>query len=460
MFEKSKREMTIEEEYRLTRRRSESVYQRARKVMPSGIEHDARLVWPFPFYVERAEGARKWDIDGNELLDLWSGHGAFVLGHNPPEVITAVVQQIKRGFHYSSCNELQVELAELLVELLPGAEEVRYMQSGTEANMLAIRLARAYTGKNKFRGHFHGYWNEGVVGVQPPYEVPMSIGVPKESTGNVILADHNNSRQVQKLIEETNDIACVIIDPSGHAFVLPFAPEFTKEVRQITEEKGVPLIFDEVVSAFRYGPHGMQGIVGVTPDLTTLAKTIGGGLPLSAVAGRKEIMELISFTKDPEQNRRHRVISQGTHSGNPVVCAAGLAYLKLLASGKPQAYINKLGAMLRKGMNEVVKKQAIAGCVYGHFSVARPFLSHDCPYLGECDGENCRCPDLAKLDAGSPLEVRRKLRLAMLLNGVDYLGGVGTMFLNAALTEQDIAKVIDAFDRSLARLKAEGLATV
>ena len=451
--------MTIEEEYRETRKRSKSLYDRALKVMPGGIEHDARFIRPFPFYVERAEGARKWDIDGNELIDLWSGHGAFVLGHNPPSVVTAVNQQIRQGFHYSSCHELSLRLAELIVELLPCAEEVRYMHSGTEANMLAIRLARAYTGKNKvikFRGHFHGYWNEGVVGVRPPYEAPMSIGVPEESMCNVLLADHNNSEQALRLISDNDDIACVIMDPTGHAFILPFNPEFIKEIRRITEDKGVLLIFDEVLSSFRYGPHGVQGIVGVTPDLTTLAKVIGGGLPISAVAGKRQIMELIAFTDDRERNRHSRVISQGTHSGNPVVCAAGLAYLRLLADGEPQTYISKLGAMLRKGMNEVIRKHDIEGCVYGRFSTARSFLSHDCPYLGKCDGENCRCPDLAKLDAGSPLEVRRKLHLAMLLNGVDYSGGgTGTMFLNAGLTDSDIEKVIYAFDHSLTRLKME-----
>jgi len=451
--------MTIEEEYQETRKKSKSLYGRARKVMPSGIEHDSRFIRPFPFYVERAEGARKWDIDGNELIDLWSGHGALVLGHNPPSVVTAVTQQIKRGFHYSSCHEVSLKLAELIVKLLPGAEEVRYMQSGTEANMLAIRLARAYTGKNKvikFRGHFHGYWNEGVVGVRPPYEAPMSIGVPKESMGNVLLADHNNTKQVRRLIRENDDIACVIMDPTGHAFILPFNPEFIKEVRRITEDKGILLIFDEVISGFRYGPHGVQGIVGVTPDLTTLAKTIGGGLPLSAVAGKRHIMELISLTDDQERNRYRRVISQGTHSGNPVVCAAGLAYLGLLADGEPQRYINTLGTVLRKDMNEVIKKHDIAGCVHGRFSTARSFLSHDCPYLGKCDGENRHCPDLVKLDAGSPLEVRRKLHLAMLLNGVDYSGGgTGTMFLNAGLTDRDIEKVIHAFDQSLRRLKME-----
>jgi glutamate-1-semialdehyde 2,1-aminomutase len=450
--------MTLEEEYRQTRKKSKEKHEKACGLMPGGIEHDARYMKPFPFFVERAEGARKWDIDGNELIDLWSGHGAFVLGHNPPQVLEAVEKQLKRGFHYSACNEYQLELAELIVKMLPSAEVVRYMQSGTEANMLAIRLARAYTGKNKvikFKGHFHGYWNEGVHGVRPPYDAPMSIGVPPESLSNILLADHNDTGQLIRLLEENDDVACVIIDPTGHAFVLPFDPEFLKEIRRITRQKGIVLIFDEVVSSFRYGPHGVQGIIGVTPDVTTLAKIIGGGLPLSAVAGKRKIMECMAMSGDPKRDRYNRVISQGTHAGNPVVCAAGLAYLRLVADGKPQASANEKGATLRKAMNEVIRKHDIPGCAYGQFSVARAFLLHNCPILEECDRQTCRCPDPAIPDTGSPPVVRRSLHLAMLINGVDYSAGLGTMYLNAGITGEDIEKIVFALDTSLTRLKAE-----
>ena len=166
-------------------------------------------------------------------------------------------------------------------------------------------------------------------------------------------------------------------------------------------------------------------------------------------------MELISFTDDPGQNRHRRVNSQGTHSGNPVVSAAGLAYLSLLADGKPQTYINALGSMLRRGMNEVIKKRRIGGCVYGRYSVARIFLSHTCPHLDACDKENCLFPDLAKLDIGTPPEVRHKLHLAMLLNGIDFASGLGGMFLNAGVSEQDVEKITYAFEQSLIRLKKE-----
>lgn len=449
--------MSIEEEYIATHRASERLYERISGVMPSGIGHDSRLTRPFPFFVNRAAGSKKWDVDGNEYIDLWGGHGGLMLGHCHPEVVSAVADQIQRGFHFSALNEIELELAEMVTRLMPCAESVRWMQSGTEANMLAIRIARAYTGKNKvikFRGHFHGYWNEGVVAVSPPYDSPMSIGVPKENMANVLLADHNSIDDVRRLIDESGDVACVLIDPIGHGFVLPLQTGFLHEVREITREKGVILIFDEVVSGFRLAPGGAQEAFGVIPDLATVSKTLGGGLPCSAVAGRKEIMDMVAFKNDPKRDRFARVISQGTHSGNAVVCACGLATLKILSTGKPQSHANRMGAMVRKDLNEVVKRHGIPGCVYGGYSLGRIFLSHDCPDVGCCDATNCTNPNYERLDAGTPSPLRDKLYLAMLLNGVDYMK-FGTCWFNAAMTEHDVAKITDAFDKSLARLKEE-----
>ena len=447
----------IEKEYIATRKESQKIYARAKEVIPSGISHDGRYMRPFPFYVEKADGARKWDVDGNELIDLWSGHGSLVLGHNHPDVVAAVIEQAKKGFHYSACNRLEVELAEMVRSLIPCAEKVRLMQSGTESNMLAIRIARAYTGKNKaikFRGHFHGYWNEGVLAVRPPFDVPMSIGVPKENMGNMLLARHNNSDDIRQLINGTNDIACVIMDPAGaHGLTMANRPGFVEEVRQITKENGVVLIFDEVVSGFRYAPGGAQEVIGVTPDLTTLGKAIGGGLSLAALAGKREIMDVMEFTDDDHHNRFHRVIDQGTHSGGPVACAAGIAALKILSTGKPQTYINQLGAKMRKGMNEVIKRNDIPGCVYGNYSVNHAFLLHKCPQLGKCDTVNCTYPDHEEIDIGTPARVQRLLYIADVLQGFDH--GSGKFYLNAALSEQDVDTVIMAFDLSLKRLKAE-----
>jgi len=449
---------SIQKEYIATRRRSQQLYERACKVIPSGVEHDGRYMNPFPFYVARAHGARKWDVDGNELIDLNSGHGGLLLGHNHPDVVAAITEQAKRGLHYSSCHELLIEIAEILVQLIPCAEKVRWLHSGTEVSMLAIRLARAYTGRSKivkFRGHFHGYWDEGMLGVRPPFDVPMSIGVPKEAFRNIILVDHNESEGVRRAIEETNDVACVIMDPIGHGFVHTNRPGFLEEIRQMTKEKGVVLIFDEVMSALRPAPGGAQEAYGVIPDLTILSKTLGGGLPMAAVVGKKEIMDVLTFRDDREHDRFHRVISQGTHSATPILCAAALATLKVLQTGETQIYLNKLGSVLRKGMNEVLQKNGIPGCVYGNFSIARLFIGHRCSYLRKCDTINCTFPDSEKLDLGTSPEIRRPLYLAMILNGVDYLAGLGNMLLNAALTEEDIEKILQSFDRSLLRLKEE-----
>ena len=454
----------IEKEYISTRKTSESMFLRARQCMAGGISHDSRHIRPFPFYIERADGARKWDIDGNELIDLWSGHGSLVLGHNHPDVVAAATEQARKGFHYSACHELEVALSEMVVRLIPCAEKVRLMQSGTEANMLAIRMARAFTGRNKlikFRGNFHGYWDEGVCGVRPPFAVPMSVGVPKENIHNVLLANHNSSEDVLRLIKETNDVAGVIMDPAGaHGIRMANRPGFVEEVRRITKEKGVVLIFDEIVSGFRYAPGGVQEILNVTPDLTTLGKALGGGLNMSAVAGKREIMEVLEFSDDADQNRFRRVIDQGTHSGSPVACAAGLATLKRLETGEPQAYMNKLGAGLRKEMNDVIKKHEIPGCVRGNYSVIHVFLLHNCPQLGKCDTVNCTFPDHEVIDRGTPVKVGRLLHLANILHGFDHSAGAGMLFLNARLTDQDVESVIMAFDRSLTRLKEEKICRI
>jgi glutamate-1-semialdehyde 2,1-aminomutase len=451
----------IEKEYISKRKISEKMYQRALKVIPSGIVHDARYIKPFPFYVDKANGARKWDVDGNEIIDLWSGHGALILGHNHPDVLAAVTEQMEKGFHFSACHQLELEISEMIASLIPSAEKVRLVETGTGANMLAIRIARAYTGRNKvikFRGHFHGYWDECIVGVRPPFDIPMSAGVPSGNTSNVLLVDHNNSEEVRRLIEKTNDVAAVIMDPAGaHAIIMANRPGFVEEVRQITKERGVLLIFDEVISGFRYAPGGAQEILGVTPDLTALGKIIGGGLNMSAVVGKRDIMEVLEFTDDAFHNRFHRVIDQGTHSGSPLACAAGLATLKILKTGEIQAYINGLGAKLRKGMNEIIKKYHIPGCVHGNYSINYIFLLHDCPQLGKCDTINCTFPDHEVIDRGTPVKVGRLLHLANILHGFDHSGGLEMLLLNSALTAKDLEIVIEAFDCSLMRLKEENI---
>ena len=451
--------MRIEEEYIATHPKSQELFHRALKLIAGGVSHDGRYMSPFPFYVVAAKGSKLWDVDGNEYVDYQHGHESLILGHGHPSVIAAIKEQLSKGVNYGACHELEIRLAELINQMVPCAERVRFTGSGGEANMLAVRLARAYTGKNKiikFRGHWHGGFPEGFIAVASPFDVPYSKGITEATRGDVLLANQNSSDDVRRLIE-TNEVACVLMEPSGaHTAIMPSQLGFVEKVRQVTEEKGVILIFDEVLSGFRFAPGGLQEVLSVTPDLATLGKGLGGGFPVSAVVGKKEILGQLDFTEDPRHDRYERVRCQGSHSGMPLALAAAVATLEILKTGEVHAYLNRLGAQLKKGMNEQVKKHNIPGCIWGRYGMVRYFLNHDCPQLGKCDFINCTYPDHEKIDAGMEPSLRHNLFLALLLNGISPVR-LGWFFVSRAHSEQDIEKTVDAFDYCLARVKREGI---
>jgi glutamate-1-semialdehyde 2,1-aminomutase len=446
--------LTVEQEYAATRVKSRALHERAVKSMPSGVAHDGRSISPFPFYVDRADGARKWDVDGHVYLDCWSGHGALMLGHNHPAIVAAITEQAKRGLHYSACHELEIRWAELIRECVPGAERVRFTMTGTETTALAIRVARAFSGKTKiikFRGHFHGIHDSAVSAVKDPFEIPASAGVPAETLGTVLVARHNDLAHVRELLDE-HEVAAVILEPAGaRSMVAPTDPAFLRGLRALTRERGVILIFDEVVTGFRMAAGGAQEYFGVTADLTCLAKAVAGGLPGAALVGRADLLDTIAFTGDAKRDRTRRVADQGTYSATPLIAAAGVAALEILKRGDVQRELNRLGDRLRAGMNQALKTRGIPGCVYGASSIFRIFVGASAQDLGLDDYRL----DEARLDRGmGPLGA--KLHLAMLLNGVDYNRGSGTGWLNGAMTDADIDAIIDAFGRSLDRLRAEG----
>ncbi len=446
--------MTVEEEYAAARPQSRARYERARRLMPSGAAHDGRVFSPFPFYVERAAGARKWDVDGHEYIDAWSGHGALMLGHDHPAVVTAIIEQARRGLHYSACHDLELRWAELIHACVPGAERVRFTMTGTETTALAIRVARAHSGRSKivkFRGHFHGLHDSAVSAVKDPFEIPMSAGVPAETLATVLVARPNDLDHVRALLDE-HAVAAVILEPAGgRSMVAPTNPQFLRDLRALTRERGVVLIFDEVVTGFRLAPGGAQEYFGVTADLTCLAKAVAGGLPGAALVGRADLLDTIAFSGDAGRDRTRRVADQGTYSATPLIAAAGVAALEILKTGEVQRYLNGLGDRLRAGMNAALRARAIPGCVYGASSIFRIFVGADARDLGLEDWTF----DEARLDRGmGPLGA--KLHLAMLINGVDYNRGSATGWLNGAMTEGDIDLMVEAFDRSLARLRAEG----
>jgi len=435
--------MTIHDEYRAKHAKSAALWERARHSIPGGITHDIRHLAPFPTYVERAAGTRKWDVDGNEYVDYWMGHGALFLGHCHPAVVRAVQEQVARGTHLGASHELEVRWAELITELVPSAEMVRFTMSGTEATHLALRLARAYTGRPKvvkFHGHFHG-WHDGVVAaVNPPFDVPMSAGVPTAVLDQLLLCPPNDIKAAETLLER-GDVAAVILEPAGgQSGTTPTIPGYLQELRNACTRHNVVLIFDEVITGFRYSPGGAQAYFGVTPDMTTLAKIVAGGLPGAAVVGKKPIMSMMAHRGDPNWDRSERVAQNGTFNSNPVCSAAAIATLELVADGSLHARANKLGDELRSGLADVMKRGGIPGACFGEASI----------FHVSFEGK----PGLAGFDRPQRGELYHRLRCALLNNGVDWSSHHG--WISAVHTDAHIERTIKSYEKAFAAMAADG----
>lgn len=434
-------------------RTSQRLFERAQRVLPSGVTHDSRFFRPFPLYIERAQGSKKWDEDGNEYIDYWMGHGALLMGHNHPEIVAAVEKQLRKGTHYGGSHELEIVWAEAIVEMVPSAEIVKFVSSGTEATMMAVRLARAFTGKSrivKFQGHFHGWHDYAVAGVQVPFDIPTSTGVPDAILDTVTVVPPNDIKILKDILDANADeVAAIIMEPAGAStMVVPTLPGFLEQVRKLASNLGIVLIFDEVVTGFRMAPGGAQEYFGVTPDLTALGKVVAGGMPGGAVAGKQEIMELLEIRHESEWNRFKRVSHPGTHNANPVCAAAGIAMLRLARTGEPQHHANRLADQLREGLNDVIARRGLPGCVYGDCSLFRILL-----------GPEIAPQEVYTLDPGLLMQrmgpLAGKLSLALRNQGVDTIRG-DSGFLSAAHDETDIAKSIEAFNNALEDIEGLG----
>ncbi|MGQ0603265.1 MAG: aspartate aminotransferase family protein [Anaerolineales bacterium] len=426
-------------------------YQDASRIFPSGVTHDSRFLRPFPVYVAHAQGAHKWDLDGNEIIDYWIGHGALLLGHNHPAVTQAVSEQVTRGTHYGASHELEIEWGSWVQRLIPSAERVRFTSSGTEATMMAIRLARAFTGRQtviRFEGHFHGWHDAAAIGYQPPFDAPDSIGVPTATLAHIIVLPPNDLAALDHAL--TPDVAAVILEPAGGSnAAIPTRPGFLHALRDLCTARGAVLIFDEVISGFRYSPGGAQAYFNVKPDLTALAKILAGGLPGGAVAGRADILQTMAITEDGQHNRHGRVAHWGTFNANPLSAAAGVATLEIAASGEPQRHAGELTCQLIGEMNGILRRTHMPGCVYGDLSAFHMLV-------GQVDFN----PDDADhiLEKGSAVRLSTGMgklsglvRAALLLEGIDPSGSSGR--LSSAHTRADIEKTLAGFERALDRLK-------
>jgi len=448
----------IFEEYSAKFAGSRALWERARKLIPSGINHDARFISPFPLYMDHAQGCRKWDVEGHEFFDLCTGHGSLILGHGHPAVLKALNEALGKFTHPSAPTPYEVRWAELVTSIVPCAEMVRFQLSGTEATMLAMRIARAHTGRDiiaKLHGHFHGWHDYSMLGYLAPYDIPSSGGVPKALATTVRAVPLHDLAAMEAALAP-RDVAAVILEADGPAGgAVPTRPGYLQGLRDLTRKYGTVLIFDEVITGFRMSPGGAQEYYGVTPDLATYAKAVCGGVPGSAVAGKAEIMGHLTFKpEDPEYNRKKRVRHMGTFSANPITAAAGVAALQLLKDGSVQDQAAKTADRLKAGFNNALREANAAGCLYGVRSSTRLIVGDDLPKIYD-PVEFVAAVDDQRLLVNVKQPLHSALQCAQLLEGIDILSCTHG-WTSAAMTDADVADAVARWERALHRVIAEG----
>ena len=422
--------------------RSAALHARARQLLPGGVTHDVRRAAPFPLAVERAQGARKQDLDGHELICYVMGHGSLLLGHGHPAVVAAVREQATRSFHPGACHELESEWAEAVIRLVPSAERVRFTSSGTEATLLALRLARAATGRAKIvklAGHFHGWHDQVAIGADPPFDRPDSAGLPPGVASSVITVPADVPALAGALA--AGDVAAIILEPSGAAWgTVPLPDGFLEAARRLADESGALLVFDEVISGFRWAPGGVQEVSGVRPDLTALGKILAGGMPGGAVGGRASVLDHVG---GPPGDPR-RVAHPGTHNAHPLSAAAGVTTLGLVASGEAQDRAARLAAALRGELTSVFEQCGVPGRAYGTSSTFHLLLGPAGPE--ELD------PVTLKSWLAPPLS--SALHCGMLRQGVQLFHGAG--FVSTAHGEREVEQTAAALAVTLRAVAGRG----
>jgi len=355
--------------------RSIALYEEAKKILPAGASSNMRVHMhdPFPILFTRGKGSRVWDVDGNEYVDYQMAYGTLILGHSHTRIVEAIRQQLEKGTMLGTTTELEIEVARKVSEMVPCAEMVSFANTGTEATMEAIRIARAATGKDKivkFEGHYHGHHDYVLFSVESPlavaglesapHRLPYYPGIPEDIGRTVLVAPWNNMSALERLLKKhANDVAAVITEPvmASAGIVLPEA-EYLKHLREITQKHDVLLIFDEVFTGFRIAKGGAQEYFNVKPDLACFAKAMGGGVPIAAVAGRRDVMEMIGPGK---------IGYGGTYNANPLVLAACKATLEELCTsdGAVFKHMTALGNKLREELQKILDKSGHDGIVQG-----------------------------------------------------------------------------------------------
>lgn len=436
-------------DYRRWSARSAELIEKASEVFPGGDTRMSAHFAPYPLFIERAEGTRLYDADGHELIDFMNNFTSLVHGHANPSVVAAVGEQMSLGSAYAAPTRSQVALGRLICERVPGVEQLRFTSSGTEATLMGLRCARAYTGRQKImkmEGGYHGSYELAEVSLAPlpgicgpleaPHSVPIDASIPNSVLGDTVVCPYNQPELAESLIaKHANELAAVIVEPAlGSMGMIPATREFLAALRRATEVHGIVLIFDEVIT-LRAGYGGAQEVLGITPDLTAMGKIIGGGLPIGAIGGKRELMRMFH----PEETRP--VMHASTFSGNPISMAAGYAAMVQL---EPQIIeqLNALGERFRQGVDDVFKRVGIRGQAVGFASLA-----------------NIHFGDEALSDARGALATRaassyanQLLHLSMLQRGIASASRL-MYCISTAMAVKDVDLALDALEDALLSLK-------
>lgn len=422
---------------------SKNLFARAKKFIPSGINSPVRYYDPYPFFVKKAKGSMIYDVDGKRYLDYCNAYGALLLGHGRKEIITDVKNQLEKGTLYCAPTEIEVDLSELISKNFPSMNKVRLVNTGSEATMTAIRLARGFTKKKKiikFEGCYHGAHDYVLVKAgsgAAHIGIPVSEGSLDEVSKNTLVVQYNNSDELQSLVEKEDDVAAVIVEPvlANMGLVLP-AKNFLNDIRKITQEKNIVLIFDEVVTGFRMSPGGAQKYFSIKPDITTLGKALGNGFPIAAVGGKSEIMDMLS----PEG----KVYQASTYAGNPVSVTAGVSSIKTMNKLQSKLYpkLEKNCTKLVSAIHDMASDMKIPHQINSISSMFQIFFTDD----KVVDYSSAKKADMLKF---------KKLFETLLKNKVFVAPSqFETVFLSYAHSKDDIKDTIPSYEKALQAVKS------
>ena len=449
-------ETSIVSEKTFSTQKSEELYEQARNYLPAGASSNVRVHMhePSPILFKRGEGPRVWDVDGNSYIDYLMAYGALILGHRHPSIIAEIGKQLQEGTMFGTTTELEIEVAKIVASVVPCAEMVTFANTGTEATMEAVRISRAVTGKDKilkFEGHYHGHHDYVLFSVDAPspvsglesspHKLPFFPGIPDEVSKTVIVAPWNNPAALERILKKHhNDVAAVITEPvMGSQGVIAPEGDYLKQLRDLTIKYDCLLIFDEVLTGFRIAKGGAQELYGVKPDIACFAKALGGGAPIAAVVGRKDLMSMIG---------PGRIGFGGTYNGHPISLAAAKATLETLLENDGEAFrrMADLGGKLRTGLTEVLRDagyhavvNAVGPMVSIYFTKLRKVTTYR--QALQSDGEKFK-----------------RFRDEMLKHGV-YMhpDGLERLSLSAVHTEREIEETIIAAEESLRSLRTQSL---